>query len=203
MPLFCVLEEAGGIWYTVPWKGGFYMKGLWLEHYCYGDLQPLKNIMRLPREEAFSMAEKLSDTHPETTAFYRFKDFENYYPLRLETDKMLYERFCALGGKPREKHPLSFVLGRSDYLHHWFGDGNIIRIPLTWIEPEIVSFTLGDSMSTLDRQGSLTMLTFPMLEAEMACHPEGAAGWLRDMQAEYHYIEAQVWGDVSLPEEGL
>lgn len=179
------------------------MEKLWLEHYCHADCEPLKNIMRLPEKEAFALARKMADAHPLTTAFYRFADFANYYPRRLKTDTLLYESFCALGGKPRAAHPLSFVLGSSAYLHQWFGEGRVIRLPADSVPRDIISFTLGDSMSTLDRQGSLTMLTFPMLEAEMACHPEGAAGWLRDMQAEYHYIEAQVWGDVSLPQEGL
>lgn len=175
------------------------VENIWLEHYYHVDCEPLKNIMRLPREAAFAKARQLADAHPETTAFYRFADFENYYPLRLETDKMLYERFCALGGKPREKHPLSFVLGRSDYLHHWFGDGNIIRIPLTWIEPEIVSFTLGDSMSTRSRLSDVTLLTLPMLQKAMQAHPQGRDGYLQDVFAQHTYIEVQVWGDVSVP----
>ena len=49
-----------------------------LVNYCYPDCIPLMNIMRLPKEEAFQMAHKLADAHPETTAFYRFADFENY-----------------------------------------------------------------------------------------------------------------------------
>lgn len=175
------------------------MKGLWLEHYCYGDLQPLKNIMRLPREEAFSMAEKLSDTHPETTAFYRFKDFENYYPRRLKTDALLHDMFCALGGKPKEKHPLSFVLGGSEYLFRWFGEGKLIRIPLEGLPEEQVSFTLGDSMSTLERHGTITMLTLSELQEKMKAHEQGMEGWLQEMQEKYTYIEVQVWDDAAIP----
>lgn len=177
------------------------MEGLWLEHYCHPDCTPLKNIMRLPEAEAFALAKKMAEDHPETMAFYRFADFRNYYPRRLKTDAFLYAQFIALGGKPRVEHPLSFVLGCSGYLHEWFGAGKVIRLPLESLPEDRISFTFGDSMSTLDRRGSLTMLTLAMLKQEMACHPEGAAGWLRDVQAEYHYIEAQVWGDVTLPEE--
>lgn len=42
--------------------------------------------------------------------FYRFADFANHYPLRLKADEFMYDNFCRLGGKPKEKHPLSFVL---------------------------------------------------------------------------------------------
>ena len=55
---------------------------LMLVNYCHHDCAPLRNIMRLPKEEAFALVEKMAAQHPETTAFYRFADFENYYLLR-------------------------------------------------------------------------------------------------------------------------
>ena len=79
-----------------------------LVNYCYPDCIPLMNIMRLPKEEAFQMAYKLAEAHPETTAFYRFADFENYYRRRKSQDEYLYTHFVELGGLPEEKHPLSF-----------------------------------------------------------------------------------------------
>ncbi len=177
------------------------METLWLEYYCHPDCEPLKNIMRLPREEAFALAKELSDAHPETTAFYRFADFENYYPRRLKTDGLMLDMFRELGGKPQSEHPLSFVLGSSDYLHQWFGSGKVLRIPLLSIPQDIISFTIGDSMSTLAKQGRLDMFTLPMLKEAVKKHPEGAQGWLRDTLEGQYYIEVQVWGDVALPEE--
>lgn len=179
------------------------MARLWLTYYCYPDCEPFRNIMRLPRREAFALAKRLWDAHPETTAFYRFGDFENYYPRRLKTDGLMYEKFCALGGKPRAAYPLSFVLGSSQYLHRWFGEGKVYLLPVDAVPPEIISFTMGDSMSTLQRQGDVTLLTLPMLQAEMALHPEGAAGYLQQMQARHHYVEAQLWGDVPAGEYSL
>lgn len=177
------------------------METLWLTCYCHADCQPLKNIMRLPEKEAFALAKQLAQAHPGTTAFYRFADFENYYPRRMKTDRLLLEKFCSLGGQPREKHPLSFVLGTSDYLYEWFDRGTILRLPLEAVLPERVSFTLGDSMSVLSRQGDVTLLTLPMLLSAMESHPRGPSGYLAQMQKEYHYIEVQVWDDVVLPQE--
>lgn len=177
------------------------MNSLWLEHYCHPDCEPLKNIMRLPEAEAFALAKKLAEAHPETTAFYRFSDFVNYYPLRLKTDALLHEMFIQLGGTPEYAHPLSFVLGSSDYLHQWFGAGKVLRFPLSAIPPESISFTLGDSMSTLKREGALTMLTLPMLADAVRQHPQGGLGWLKDAQLRYPYVEVQVWSDVTLPDE--
>lgn len=177
------------------------MESLYLEYYCHPDCEPLKNIMRLPREQAFALAKELADAHPETTAFYRFADFENYYPRRLETDRLMLEIFRELGGSPRNDHPLSFVLGSSDYLHQWFGSGRILRFPLSAVPRDVISFTIGDSMSSLAKQGHLNILTLPMLEEEARKHIGGAQGWLRDVLKEHHYVEVQVWGDIDSSEE--
>lgn len=176
------------------------MESLYLEYYCHPDCEPLKNIMRLPREQAFALAKQMAEAHPETTAFYRFADFANYYPRRLKTDQLMLEMFRQLGGKPQNNHPLSFVLGSSDYLHQWFGSGRILRFPLSYAPREQTSFTIGDSMSSLAKDGTLRMLTLPMLEEEACRHPGGAQGWLRDALREHHYVEVQVWGDIDLPE---
>ena len=172
------------------------METLYLEYYCHPDCQPLKNIMRLPREEAFALAKQLADAHPETTAFYRFADFENYYPRRLQTDELLYDMFLKLGGKPQSRHSLSFVLGSSDYLHNWFGAGKTLRFPLSAAPRDGISFTIGDSMSSLAKQGYLHMLTLPMLEEEARKHPGGAQGWLGDVLKDHTYVEVQLWGDM-------
>ena len=86
--------------------------------------------MRLPEKQAFEKAGELARKNPETNAFYRFADFENYYPRRLKADSIIYRLFIELGGKPKEKHPLSFALQDSRYLDNWFGNGIITRIPL-------------------------------------------------------------------------
>lgn len=67
--------------------------------------------MRLPKAEAFRLARELAEKNPQTTAFYRFADFENYYSRRMWTDVLLHERFTRLGGRPEQKHPLFFTLG--------------------------------------------------------------------------------------------
>ena len=121
------------------------LENLMLVNYCHPDCVPLKNIMRQTKEKAFKMAKDLSDAHPETTAFYRFKDFENYYKLREAQDKYLYDSFLAIGGKPETDHPLSFVIEGSKYLKEWFGNGIETRIPIKGIDKKHISFTLGDS----------------------------------------------------------
>ena len=175
-----------------------YADELFIVNYCHHSCTPLKNIMRLPRDEAFALAYELATRNPETTAFYRFADFENYYPRRLETDALLRARFLELGGKPAEAHPLSFVLQGSRFLDNWFGNGTVTRVPLSQIPADSVSFTYGDSMTMLQQHGAFTMLTKDMLLQDMAEYGGTRDESLAGIAEQYHYIEVQVWDDACL-----
>ena len=126
---------------------------LYIVHYCHPNCKPFMNICRLPKEAAFSLAYEMASNNPDTTAFGRFADFINYYPWRMKTDEYLYDLFIPLGGKPKEKHPLSFVLQGSDFLHNWFEYGFVSKIKLKGIPSEFISFTLGDSMAVFKKNG--------------------------------------------------
>lgn len=69
---------------------------LYIVNYCHSSCIPFKNIMRLPKKEAYKIV-----------------------------DKILYKKFIELGGKPQNEHPLSFVFQGSKYLHDWFDNGTI------------------------------------------------------------------------------
>ena len=168
---------------------------LHIVNYCHRNCTPLLNIMRLPKDEAFSLAHKMAEQNKDTTAFYRFADFENYYPERLKTDKLLYDRFIELGGKPVQEHPLSFVLQGSDFLDGWFDRGIVTTIPLSRINSDYISFTYGDSMSTLKMQGEFTMLTKDMLLKAISDYDGTPEDFLTYIADRYNYIEVQVWDD--------
>lgn len=171
---------------------------LFIVNYCHRNCIPLQNIMRLPKEQAFALAYKMADQNKETTAFYRFADFENYYYERLNTDKLLYESFKSLGGKPVVKHPLSFVLQGSVFLNNWFDEGIITKIPLSMIPAEHISFTYGDSMSTLRKCGGLTMLTKEMLMQVISEHNGTLEEFIDEINSRYHYMEVQIWDDTEI-----
>lgn len=168
---------------------------LQIVNYCHPSCKPLQNIMRLPKDEAFALAYKMAAQNKNTTAFYRFADFENYYPERLKTDALLYHRFVELGGKPLQKHPLSFVLQDSDYLNAWFDCGIVTKIPLNQIHSDYISFTYGDSQSTLKKYGEITMLTKDMLFKEITDYNGTLEEFLIDITNRYRYIEVQIWND--------
>ena len=107
------------------------MDKLLITHYYYPGTDPWKNIMLLPEEEAFRVAGELAAAHPETTSFYRFADFRNYYPARKRADEYVRNQFIALGGKPALAHPYSFALMDCEYLRNWFsGRSTVFTLPM-------------------------------------------------------------------------
>lgn len=171
---------------------------LYIVNYCHKNCEPLLNIMRLPKEQAFDLAHKMATDNKDTTAFYRFADFENYYPERLKTDELLYNRFIELGGKPKQQHPLSFVLQGSDFLDRWFDCGIVTKIPLDIIDEGSISFTYGDSMTVLKQHGKFEMLTKGMLMKAITEYKGALNEFLAGVAERYKYIEAQLWDDMEV-----
>ena len=149
--------------------------------------------MRLPKEEAFRLAAAFAGAHPDTTSFGRFVDFENYYALRERQDAFLYAAFKAKGGMPEVTHPLSFVVEGSDYLREWFANGVETRLPLADVAPEHISFTLGDSGSTMERTGTIDLLTKEQFFRLLEQHGGDLSALLKE--AGRGYVEAQLWSD--------
>lgn len=166
---------------------------LTLVNYCYPDCTPLMNIMRLPEAEAFELARKLAKKHPDTTAFYRFADFDNYYAHRKKQDEYLYSRFIELGGLPEEEHPLSFVVECSDYLREWFGNGIETKLLLKDIAPCHISFTIGDSGAEFQKNGSVDLLTVDALRKCIDKYDDDFEAFIKATGR--HYIEVQLWSD--------
>lgn len=172
-----------------------------LTNYSHKDCIPLMNIMRLPEKEAFALAAKFAEEHSETTSFYRFADFDNYYLLRKKQDEYLYSRFVELGGMPEETHLLSFVIEGSDYLYDWFDGGIISNLYLRDILPCHISFTIGDSGAEYEKCGVVELLTLDNIKEQMLMFGNNFDDFIKFTGK--HYIEAQLWSDKYITEEYL
>lgn len=168
---------------------------LFIVNYCHPNCLPLQNIVRLPKEEAFSLAKEMSVKNIGGTAFWRFADFENYYQLRMKQDKCLYSAFVSLGGKPKEEHPLSFVLQGSEYLNQWFDNGFVTKVSLQGISSEHISFTYGDSGATLERTGEIVVVTKEILLDSIRDFQGTIDEYMDEIVKKHHYIEVQLWTD--------
>ena len=168
------------------------MDKLFITHYYFPGTDPWKNIMNLPEQEAFRMAAELAEKHPDTTSFGRFADFENYYPNRKRADEFVRNEFIKLGGKPKLKHPYSFVLVECEYLRKWFDSSEKVVLDLDDIPDDRISFTLGDSCDMMIQGLEPTVLTKQMLlEGIEECG--SVETFLAKSLGKYAYAEVQVW----------
>ena len=171
---------------------------VYIKHYCHPNCVPYKNICRLPKEEASQLAYKMAADNPDETCLARFSDshFERYYNRRLELDKILYDTFVSLGGKPKEKHPIFFVLHHSKTLEDWVGKWSFVgKIKFMDIPPEFISFTLDDSMVSFKKNGKLTMYTKEKLINILKEYRGTIDDFINDVTKQYYCIEAQLWND--------
>ena len=171
---------------------------LYLKHYCHPNCQPYKNICRLPKEEAFALAYNMAANNPDGTYLARFSPthFESYYTRRMEVDKLLYDNFVSLGGKPKEQHPIFFVLHHSATLEDWVGKWSFIgKVRLMDVPPEFISFTLDDSMVSFKKNGRLTMYTKETLLRILGEYSGTIEDFMDELTAQYYCIEAQIWDD--------
>ena len=100
-----------------------------------------------------------------------------------------------MGGKPKEKHPLSFVLNGSEYLNKWFGYGTTVKLPLADIPSEQISFTYGDSSAMIEKNGKILLITKEMLLDEIAHYHGTLDEYMSEIERKYYYIEVQLWFD--------
>lgn len=160
---------------------------------------PLRNIMRLPKEEAYKVAKRLSDKS--TARNNRYGEyFERYYQKRQRTEEWLYHQFLKGGGKPEIEHPIYFTLCECNSLGSFYGNEDQIQIPLKDIASEHISFTPRDSMHIKDmgitegtvwnKNDFLNM----MLESSRS-----VSDFIINLPAIFgkpgSYIEAQLWSD--------
>ncbi len=127
-----------------------------------------------------------------TASSGRFADFINYYPRRKTADKIVREEFMRLGGSPRLEHPYSFVLGESNYLNNWYGDGASIQIRLDTIPYNQISFTPVDSCARYERNEMPVVWTKRMLLEKLHEVGDSQDELIRSI-APYGYVEAQLW----------
>jgi hypothetical protein len=169
-----------------------------LYHYYPCDQKPFRNLSDLPFDEAEAVLEAIRQ-RGEGFASQRKAD---YLTIRRDLEAMVRARFVEKGGHPLREHPHYMILGSSDWLKSWFTQGCEIHIPLKQFDPQIVSFTYGDTFPAMRyedgkpyRKQVYTLAEIPDLIQQYGLpqewNPDGKLGPDR-------YIEAQVWDDTPL-----
>lgn len=195
------------VWYSII-KDTYFLKKrlnnitleqLYITNYRETVGEHFKSITRLEKAEAFILAKKLSSRSNSKNDRYG-QYFERYYEKRLNTEYVLYNQVLKNGGKPQTHHPIYFVLCDNQGMADFYGNGNSIKIPLTQIPSEYISFTPRDSMHMMD-MGILSgnvwgkEILFDMLSSSQ----KDIGNQIVDIPSMYGksggYIEVQVWND--------
>jgi hypothetical protein len=176
-----------------------------LKYYCHINNEPLKSITQLPENEALGLAKKLRDENP-CAAHSRFgpifdEAFVNYYRRRKIVEKLLYDRFVDLGGKPQILAPHYFFVNDWGQIHTNLivseiknGAANIMEIFLKDIDIADVSFVLGDTMSEVNSDDWNRIQLKDTLMESITSH-NGYENYFNSIKSQYPYIEAQLWTD--------
>ncbi len=184
----------------------------YLTHYYNSDKGPFHSLSALPDAEAIQIMQQLCDDTPYGA---RFKDPVQYLHERKATEQWVRDAFIAKGGRPTHPYPIPMVLGSSKWLAEVSPDPakhGEIRIPLSLLTEDDVSFTYPDSMISrwfardkpvefyqAELHGHIFTLTEILLLVEKRGMPEEE--WEPALPRYLApYIEAQVWNHGRLAE---
>jgi hypothetical protein len=147
-------------------------------------------------------AERVLEAIRRAGTIFASKRAPDYLVIRRELEQRIRGLFIARGGQPRRETPHYFILGSCPWVQSWYRDGREVRVPLTDIDPAVVSFTVGDSFPAMRYQDGKPYRGQVYRVAELpdvirlyglpqVWNPDGKLGPDR-------YIEAQVWDDEPL-----
>lgn len=130
----------------------------------------------------------------------------NYIELRTKLESRMRELFILKGGKPERNDPFYFTLGKCDWLKSWYVNPGVVKIPLSDIDPDKISFTYPDSMVSFQLHDNPKLKTyrkesngklFLTDELKALIEANGLPSEEKSMAKERFkhdkYIEAQIW----------
>ncbi len=110
-----------------------------LYHYYEINNGPFRNITELGYQKAAQIQNQITEG-------WNSKRPDNYLDLRFSLEKRIKMQFEQKGGRPNRNDPFYFTLGPCDWAKSWYINPGVIKIPLTDLNPEHLSFTYPDSM---------------------------------------------------------
>lgn len=166
---------------------------MYITHYYPNEKYLFKKITEYNQENLKKVLKKLCKY--DGTAYERFRNFEMYYPQRLETERWLHSQAKRIGIIPETDSPWYFVLGESDVISAGFGVfAFTYQINLDNISSKHITFTLGDSMGVfLSKNPHKRVYN---MEEIIKMHLNNNLIYIEDynyLQEKHKYIEAQLW----------
>lgn len=172
-----------------------------LYHYYEMEQGPFLNITQNQFDEAKNIQNNIS-------VGFNSQRPPNYIELRFALEKRLKEGFIAKGGKPKRNDPFYFTLGACEWMKSCYKNPGVVKIPLTNIKSEQVSFTYPDSMVSFQffdepklakYRKACNGQVYLLNEMKELLNQYGVPSEDKSHSQEKHkydkYVEVQVWDD--------
>ena len=118
----------------------------YITYYYLQGQRPFESITELPEELRGKLAEQIASVR--LPAFRKF-GWNEYVEERLKTEEWLFSEFVRQGGRPQLSRPIYFILGESIYYKERYGGmASELRLTVSEIPAERISFTIPDSMAS-------------------------------------------------------
>jgi len=175
------------------------MNEIYLVNHRPPKCKAFKSITRLPQKEAFEMAAKLYAERQDCDAFNKFgSSFRGYYLERIETEKIMHEKFIALGGNPQTVHPIYFFVHSSKAFDRFYANRVTETIALSEIDSSDICFIIGDSFGKIgeNNEAKEPFMKERLMEL-IAENDNDLDKFLASVKREIGYaiVEALVWND--------
>jgi hypothetical protein len=123
------------------------MMPTYITHYFVRGFEPFRSISDLDDASWQRLCGVLADRRAKDPTYHR-RFGPRYRGVRLEAEEELRSRFKLIGGRVERTAPIYFCLGSSEW---WRGfcDHDEIRIELSDVDPETISFTYPDSLTSM------------------------------------------------------
>jgi hypothetical protein len=167
----------------------------YLSHYYDAETGPFRNLSDL----SLGAAEGILQAIREKGRGFASQRGQDYLRIRLDLEAQVRALFVAKGGRPTRLRPHYAILGSCPWVLSWYPNGRELRIPIACFQPEVLSFTYGDTFPAMrvkdgghHRGRVYTLAELPELVAEFGL-PQETNPW--GQHGPERYIEAQIWDD--------
>ena len=170
----------------------------YLSHYYESARGPFVNLSDMSLDRAEQILEEIR----QRSQVFASRRASDYLRVRRELEERVRSLFIAKRGKPVRARPQYMILGSCPWVQDWYVDGRELCIPLNRFDPDVVSFTYGDTFPAMRFQDGRPYRGQVYRIEELGdlihryglpqeCNPNGERGPDR-------YIEAQIWDNAPL-----
>ena len=171
---------------------------MYLYHYFDKRDGPFRSLSDVSSKKAIKILEDIKINRPSSQSASR--DLE-YMKRRENYEKIAYDFFVSIGGKPERKNPYFMCVDECEWLYTWYEQPDFIKIPIEEFDLNTLSFSYGDMHPTfspivtdnLEYRKKLYMYDDILKIIDKYGMPQereykGEIGFPR-------YVEVQVWSD--------